>query len=179
MNFLTPWNLGANGINAIIFHVIPTITVSTVLDDMIIYIIGFITTVMTTVAMATVTTPATGLQTFEGMPLPLGKWYMNDTCVCSAWYLWMYCHKNLFKPSEYWLQAGTPWFLCVCVYMHVRAHASIRLSMHPCLCPRLLISSTMIWTSYDWLNKCYSWCMGIVGIIDNGHGLGVDTHHGN
>ena len=76
--------------NTIIFHVIPTITISTVLDDMIVLIIGFTTTVTTTVAMATVTTPAMGMLTYGGMPLPLGKGYINDsyyTYICSAWYL--------------------------------------------------------------------------------------------
>ena len=42
--------------------------------------------------------------------------------------------------------------------------------MHVCVCvcplPRLLISSGMIWSSYDWLNKFYSCYMAIVvGIV--------------
>ena len=44
-----------------------------------------------------------------------------------------------------------------------------------CVCPppRQLISSGMIWTPYDWLNKFYSCYMAIV-IIVNGCGLGID-----
>ena len=42
-----------------------------------------------------------------------------------------------------------------------------------CLPPRLLITSGVIWTPYDWLNKFYSCCMATV--IVNGHGLGIGT----
>ena len=50
-----------------------------------------------------------------------------------------------------------------------------------CMCPplRLLITSGVIWSPYDWLNKFYSCYMAsAVGII-NGPGLGIDTHRGN
>ena len=41
---------------------------------------------------------------------------------------------------------------------------------------RLSITSGMIWTPYDWLNKFYSCYMAtLVGIVD-GHGLGIDTY---
>ena len=42
-------------------------------------------------------------------------------------------------------------------------------SMCVCVCPppRLLISSGMIWTIYDWLNKFYSFYMATVVIIDS------------
>ena len=42
-----------------------------------------------------------------------------------------------------------------------------------CVCSplRLVITSGMIWTPYDWLNKFYSFCMAaIVGIVSR-HGL--------
>ena len=52
-------------------------------------------------------------------------------------------------------------FVCVCV----------------CLPPRLLITSGVIWTLYNWLNKFYSCYMAIVVVIVNGRGLGIDTRH--
>ena len=49
--------------------------------------------------------------------------------------------------------------------------------MHVCMCVcvspplRLLITSGMIWTPYDWLNKFYSFCVvAVVGIVSR-HGL--------
>ena len=45
------------------------------------------------------------------------------------------------------------------------------------VCPplRLVITSGMIWTPYDWLNKHYSFCMAaIVGIV-NRRGLGIEA----
>ena len=39
-----------------------------------------------------------------------------------------------------------------------------------CVCvsaPRLLITSDMIWTSYDWLNKFYSFYMAPAVVIDS------------
>ena len=54
--------------------------------------------------------------------------------------------------------------------------------MCACLCVcvgRLLITSDVIWTPYNWLNKFYSCYMAnVVGII-NGHSLGIDTRNGN
>ena len=41
---------------------------------------------------------------------------------------------------------------------------------------RILITSGVIWTPYDWLNKFYSCYMAtLVGIVD-GYGLGIDTY---
>ena len=47
-----------------------------------------------------------------------------------------------------------------------------------CVCPplRLLITSGVIWTPYDWVNKFYSFYMAIVVVIVNGRGLGIDKH---
>ena len=80
-----------------------------------------------------------------------------------------------FKPGTRRPQAGVhlvSWNcscvdVCMCVCVCV------------CVCPppRLLITSGMIWTPYDWLNKFYSRYMEIVVIIVNGHGLGIDTRH--
>ena len=54
--------------------------------------------------------------------------------------------------------------ICVCVFVCVSAL-------------RLLITSGVIWTPYDWLNKFYSCYMAIVVIIVNRCGHGIDTHH--
>ena len=52
--------------------------------------------------------------------------------------------------------------LCVCMCVCVCSH------------PRLLITSGMIWTPYDLLNKFYSCYMAIVAVVVNGRGLGID-----
>ena len=46
-----------------------------------------------------------------------------------------------------------------------------------CVCPapRLLITSGMIWTPYDWLNKFYSFYMKTLVNIVDGCGLGIDN----
>ena len=53
-----------------------------------------------------------------------------------------------------------------------------------CLCVcvsslRLLITSGVIWSPYDWLNKFYSFYMAAVVVIDDGHGLTVEAHRTN
>ena len=66
-------------------------------------------------------------------------------------------------------------FVCVCVCVFVCVCVCV------CVCvslpPRLLITSGVIWTSYDWLNKFYSCCMATIVVIVNGHGLSIGTHH--
>ena len=54
---------------------------------------------------------------------------------------------------------------------------SVCLRMRVCLPPRLLITSGMIWTPYDWLNKFYSCYMPTVVIIVNVHSLGIGIRH--
>ena len=55
--------------------------------------------------------------------------------------------------------------------------------MHVCVSvcppPRLLITSGVIWTLYNWLNKFYSCYMTTAVVIINGSGLGVNTRGGN
>ena len=58
--------------------------------------------------------------------------------------------------------------MCVCVYVCV--------CVCVCLLPRLLITSDVMWTSYNWLNKFHSCYMGTVVSIINGCGIGIDTH---
>ena len=59
-------------------------------------------------------------------------------------------------------------FLCVHLYVCMCGY----------ICPvlRLLITSDMIWTPYDWLKKFYSFHMAAtVGIVSR-HGLTVEGH---
>ena len=66
---------------------------------------------------------------------------------------------SIFKPGVHRLVASTCLvpinkfcLLCLCLYMY--------------LPQRLLITSGMICTSYDWLNKFYIFCMAtVVGIV--------------
>ena len=46
-----------------------------------------------------------------------------------------------------------------------------------CVCPppRLLVTSSVMWTPYDWLNKFYSCYMVVVVIIDDWHGLRIEA----
>ena len=52
-----------------------------------------------------------------------------------------------------------------------------------CLCvypsPKLLITSGVMWCDMDQLNKFYSCYIANVVNINDGHGLDIDTHHGN
>ena len=50
-----------------------------------------------------------------------------------------------------------------------------------CVCPlpRLLITSGVIWTPYDWLNKFYSFYMAAVVVIGSGRGLRIEARRGN
>ena len=56
--------------------------------------------------------------------------------------------------------------VCVCVFICVSA-------------PRLLITSGMIWTSYDWLNKLYSFYMATAFVINSRRGLRIEVCRGN
>ena len=47
----------------------------------------------------------------------------------------------------------------------------VRVSMCFCVCPRLFITSGIIWSPNDWLNKGYSFYMAAVAIIGSGHDL--------
>ena len=48
-------------------------------------------------------------------------------------------------------------------------------SVFGCPLPRLLITSGMIWTPYDWSNKGYSFYMMVaVVVINDGHGIRIE-----
>ena len=92
----------------------------------------------------------------------------HNTYIKSSTY---YPHlKFNFKPDA----AGTrPDFLKL-----ILCRSSVCVGICVCVCvsaPRLLITSGVIWTPYDWLNKFYSCYMATVVIIVNGRGFGIDT----
>ena len=52
--------------------------------------------------------------------------------------------------------------------------------MSVCMYPsRLLITSGMIWTPYDWLNKFYCFYVAVVANIISRCGLSIDAHYRN
>ena len=55
--------------------------------------------------------------------------------------------------------------------------------MYVCVCvcppPRLLITSGVIWTPYDWSNKLYGFYMVAVVDIGSGHDVSFYTRRGN
>ena len=65
--------------------------------------------------------------------------------------------------------------VCVCVCVCVCACVCVFLCVFVCVCVcvcsvRPLITSSMVWTPYDWLNKFNSCSMAtVVGIIKGGH----------
>ena len=65
--------------------------------------------------------------------------------------------------------------MCVCVCVCVCICVCV------CVCspPRLLITNSVIWAPYNWLNKLYSFYMAAVFIINSGHGLIIEVHHRN
>ena len=56
-------------------------------------------------------------------------------------------------------------YMCVCVFV--------------CPPPRLLITSGVIWNSYDWLNKFYSCYTADIVFIDDGRGLRIEVRRIN
>ena len=62
-------------------------------------------------------------------------------------------------------------FLCWCMYVCTFVCV--------CLLPRLLITSSMIWTPYDWLNKFYSLYMAAIVSIISRRGLTIEARHRN
>ena len=46
-----------------------------------------------------------------------------------------------------------------------------------CMALRLPLTSGMMWTLYDWLNKLYSFYIATVDGMVNGCGLNIDVRH--
>ena len=96
--------------------------------------------------------------------------------ICSYNFYELYrCHKSSIFNNISWIwcaflnQACTghrpacAWFLKI-----------VSVQMFVCVSvPRLLITSDVIWTSYNWLNKCYSCYMATVVVIVNGVALAL------
>ena len=56
----------------------------------------------------------------------------------------------------------------------------VRVCAHVCVsAPKLLITSCIIWTQYDWLNKFYSFYMAAAVVISSGCDLRIEAHCGN
>ena len=99
-------------------------------------------------------------------------------CDCKNYKRFCFCKENAISYSE-----------CYCFLNQARAGFGRRapgflklflcgrlyVCVFVCPPPRLLITSGVIWTPYDWLNKFYSCYMATVVVIINGRGLGIDT----
>ena len=55
----------------------------------------------------------------------------------------------------------------------------VRVCLHVCPPPRLLITSGVIWTPYDWSKKLYSFYMAAEVNIDSGCDVSMHTCLGN
>ena len=65
--------------------------------------------------------------------------------------------------------------VCVCAYVRTCLHACVRV----CAPLRLIITSGLIWTTYYWLNKFYSFYVSaVVGTVSR-CGFRIDVHHEN
>ena len=113
-------------------------------------------------------------------------WLVNsqhNQSICSCMYMHAYyIHETLYIQKyvhHCWIflnqvcaghRSAHAWFLKI-----VPVQTSVCICVCVCPPPRLLITSGMIWTPYNWLNKFYSRYMAIIVVIINGHGLGIDT----
>ena len=57
------------------------------------------------------------------------------------------------------------------LYKDVNVCMSVCVSVSVCPPLRLLMTSGVIWTPHDWLDKFYSFYMAAVVVISSGHGL--------
>ena len=90
--------------------------------------------------------------------------------------------KTGHRPASAWFLKIDPvqivsMRVCVCVCVCVFVCVCVCICV--CLCLRLLITSGMIWTSHDWLNKFYSCYMATVVVIISGRGhvMGMCHRH--
>ena len=74
--------------------------------------------------------------------------------------------------------------VCVCVYAHAHVCECVCACVYVCVrvgvgvfTPRLLITSSMMWTAYDWLNKLYSFYTGAVVSIIINLGMALELKH--
>ena len=69
-------------------------------------------------------------------------------------------------------------FVCVCVCACACVCVCVCVCVCECVCvcvcvstPRLLITSDVMWTPYDWSNKFHGFYMAAVVDINSGHGV--------
>ena len=91
---------------------------------------------------------------------------INSVDPCVLKFTFLNDVRTSLRPVRAWfLEIDLVRELCVCVSM--------------CPPPRLVITSGVIWTPYDWLNKYYSFCMAaIVGIVSR-CGLRIEARRRN
>ena len=65
----------------------------------------------------------------------------------------------------------------VCVPGFLELLLSVNVCMLVCPPPRLLISSDVIWTPFDWSNKFYGFYMAAVVNINSGRGISIYMCH--
>ena len=66
-----------------------------------------------------------------------------------------------------------------CVYVSVSVFFCVCVCVSVCPPPKLVITSGVIWTLFDWLNKFYSFCIAaLVGIVIR-PGLTIEMSHRN
>ena len=75
---------------------------------------------------------------------------------------------DIFKPGTRWPQAGMPGFLELLLSTNVRMRVYVRACLRVCSPPRLLITSGVMWTPYDWSNKFYGFPLAAVVDIVSG-----------
>ena len=77
---------------------------------------------------------------------------------------------------------GLPKFGCKLLLSSMYFLMCVCMCVRVCVCvsaPRLLITSGVIWTPYDWLNNFYSFYMMSVVINHSGHSLRIEALHRN
>ena len=67
--------------------------------------------------------------------------------------------------------------VCVCVCVCVCVYVCVCVCLHMCLPQMLLMSRSMIWTAYYWLNKFYFYMAAVV--IISRDGLKIKAHYRN
>ena len=97
--------------------------------------------------------------------------YLVSSCIQQSIEVLLFCLLNQTRAGR---RPAHAWFLEIDP-VHERLYVCLRVCM--CVCPpsRLLITSGVIWTPYDCLNKFYSCYMATVVVIVNGRGLGIGT----
>ena len=90
--------------------------------------------------------------------------------------VWWRNQLSMATQGKMWLlNQARAWFLKIDPVRLVGMRVCVCVCVFVCPRPRLLITSGVIWTSYDWLNKLDSCYMATVVVIVNGCDLGIGT----